>query len=82
MLSIYTHLSMPDHVHIFLSFPLRYSIAHVVGMLKSISGCEIFDKFPEVKKDLWGVLGGWIFCEDGGRQGDRRFDQEVYQISS
>ena len=26
-----------DHVHIFLSFPPRYSIAKVVGMLKSIS---------------------------------------------
>ncbi|MBT4513405.1 MAG: IS200/IS605 family transposase [Chloroflexi bacterium] len=26
-----------DHVHIFLSFPPRYSIARVVGMMKSIS---------------------------------------------
>ena len=51
----------PDHVHIFLSFPPRYSIAHVVGMLKSISGSEIFDKFPEVKKELW----GGEFWEDG-----------------
>jgi putative transposase len=50
-----------DHVHIFLGFPPRYSIAHVVGMLKSISGSEIFDKFPEVKKELW----GGEFWEDG-----------------
>jgi len=51
----------PDHVHIFLSFPPRYSIAHVVGMLKSISASEVFDKFPEVKKELW----GGEFWEDG-----------------
>lgn len=43
-----------DHVHIFLTFPPRYSIAHVVGLLKSISASEIFDEFPEVKKKLWG----------------------------
>ena len=44
----------PDHVHIFVSFPPKYSIARVVGMLKSISASEIFEKFPEVKKELWG----------------------------
>ena len=43
-----------DHVHIFLSFPPRYSIAHVVGALKSISAAEVFEEFPEVKKELWG----------------------------
>lgn len=51
----------PDHVHIFLSFPPRYSIARVVGMLKSISASEIFEKFPEVRKQLW----GGEFWEDG-----------------
>jgi len=51
----------PDHVHIFLSFPPRYSIAHVVGVLKSISAAEVFEEFPEVKKELW----GGEFWEDG-----------------
>ena len=51
----------PDHVHIFLSFASRYSVAHVVGMLKSISASEIFDECPGVKKDF---LGG-EFWEDG-----------------
>lgn len=51
----------PDHVHIFLSFPPRYSVAHVVGMLKSISASEVFDKFPVVEKELW----GGEFWEDG-----------------
>ena len=50
-----------DHVHIFLSFPPRYSIARVVGMLKSISASVIFREHSEVKKELW----GGEFWEDG-----------------
>ena len=50
-----------DHVHIFLSFPPRYSISRVVGMMKSISGGVIFKEYPEVKKQLWGGQ----FWEDG-----------------
>ena len=43
-----------DHVHLFVSFPPRESIARVVGKLKSISASVIFDEYPEVKRDLWG----------------------------
>ena len=43
-----------DHVHIFLSFPPRYSISKVVGILKSIGGSVIFQEHSEVKKELWG----------------------------
>ena len=50
-----------DHVHIFLSFPPRYSIARVVGMLKSISASVIFKEHPEVKKEMC----GGEFWEDG-----------------
>ena len=50
-----------DHVHLFLSFPPRYSISKVVGILKSISASVIFQEHPEVKKDLW----GGEFWEDG-----------------
>lgn len=50
-----------DHVHIFLSFPPKYSISKVVGMLKSISASVIFQEHPEVKKQLW----GGEFWEDG-----------------
>ena len=50
-----------DHVHIFLSFPPRYSIAKVVAMLKSISASELFQEFPQIKKELW----GGEFWEDG-----------------
>ena len=50
-----------DHVHVFLSFPPRYSIARVIGILKSISASRIFQGHPEVKKELW----GGEFWEDG-----------------
>jgi putative transposase len=61
-----------DHIHIFLSFPPRYSIARVVGMLKSISASEIFEEFPKVKNELWGgrILGRRIFCTNRRRQSD------------
>ena len=56
-----------DHVQIFLSFPPRYSISKVVGMLKSISASVIFREYPEVKKQLWGeVLGRRIFRQTVG----------------
>jgi len=50
-----------DHVHLCLSFPPRYSISKIVGMLKSISASVIFRDHPEVKRELW----GGEFWEDG-----------------
>ena len=43
-----------DHVHLFLSFPPRYSISKAVGILKSISASRVFQEHPEVKRELWG----------------------------
>ena len=43
-----------DHVHILISFPPRFSIGKVVGMLKSISARAMFEEFPGIKKKLWG----------------------------
>lgn len=51
----------PDHVHIFLSFPPRYSISKVVRILKSVSARVIFHEYSEVKRQLW----GGEFWEDG-----------------
>ncbi len=43
-----------DHVHLFVSFPPRESIARVVGKLKSISARIIFREYRGVKRELWG----------------------------
>lgn len=50
-----------DHVHLFVSFPPRHSIAEVVGKLKAISAKVLFDEFPEVERELY----GGEFWEDG-----------------
>ena len=49
-------------MHLFLSFPPRYSISKAVGILKSISASRVFQEHPEVKRELWG--GGELW-EDG-----------------
>ena len=43
-----------DHVHILVSFHPKYSIGQFVRLYKSITAKQIFLKFPEVKKSLWG----------------------------
>ncbi len=50
-----------DHVHIFCSFPPRYSIAQVVTRFKSLSARAVFREYPQVKRQLW----GGEFWEDG-----------------
>ena len=50
-----------DHVHIFTSIPAKYSVGELVRVLKSVSAKEIFLRYPEVKRELW----GGEFWEDG-----------------
>jgi putative transposase len=42
-----------DHVHMFVEAPPRYSPAQVVQIMKSVSGREVFKKFPKLRKQLW-----------------------------
>src|SRR5215470_8056904 len=51
----------PEHVHLFCSFPPRYSIAQLVTRCKSVSARAILRAFPQVKRRLW----GGEFWEDG-----------------
>ncbi len=44
----------PDHMHLFCSFPPRYSIAPVVIFFKSFSARAIFQEFPRIQRRLWG----------------------------
>ena len=43
-----------DHIHLLTSFHPKYAIGDFVRLYKSITARQIFLKFPEVKKDLWG----------------------------
>lgn len=43
-----------NHIHILCSFHPKYSIGETIRKFKSITGRELFKRFPELKKDLWG----------------------------
>ena len=42
-----------DHVHLLLAFAPKYSIARVVGILKSISASRTFHQFPWLRRTYW-----------------------------
>lgn len=43
---------MPDHIHLFVSAPPRWSPAEIVKKFKGISGSKLFLEFPELRKEL------------------------------
>ena len=46
--------AMPDHVHMLLSVPPKYSIAHTIGFLKGKSAIRIHRNVLKVKGTLFG----------------------------
>ena len=57
-----------DHVHCFVSAPLKISVTQIVKYLKGISGNQLFREYPQLRKSLWkGQLwNGSYFCETIG----------------
>lgn len=49
----------PDHVHLILNFPPKYSIATVVQILKQNTGRALKDKFDFLKRRYYGAGGIW-----------------------
>jgi putative transposase len=43
-----------DHVHVFLEAAPKYSPSRIAQILKSISAREIFQRFPWLRRKLWG----------------------------
>ena len=43
-----------DHIHLLVSFHPKYAIGDVVRLFKSVTARQLFTRFPELKKDLWG----------------------------
>jgi putative transposase len=48
-----------DHVHIVISFPLKYSIAKVAQIIKQNTGRALYEKFEFIRKRYWGRGGIW-----------------------
>lgn len=43
-----------NHMHVLCRFLPEYSGGDVIRLIKSITGKQIFQQVPEVKKELWG----------------------------
>ena len=43
-----------DHIHVFCGAKPTVSPMQILGTIKSITGRKVFEKLPEVKKELWG----------------------------
>ena len=44
----------PNHIHFFAGAPPKVAPARIVQVVKSITAREVFKKFPQIKKQLWG----------------------------
>lgn len=44
----------PDHIHLFLTIPPAIAVATALKLLKGITARRLFEKFPQLKKKLWG----------------------------
>ncbi len=67
-----------DHVHILCRFLPKYSGGQVIRIIKSITSRLLFQKFPEIKRYLW----GGEFWSDGYYIGtvSARGDKQVIEI--
>jgi len=43
-----------DHIHLLCSFHPKYGGSQIVGIFKSITAKQLFVRFPQLRKDLWG----------------------------
>ena len=43
-----------DHVHFLVQSVPTISVSSIVRIIKSLTSREIFKKYPEIKKELWG----------------------------
>jgi putative transposase len=52
-----------DHVHMLVSAPPRYFPSRVMNIIKSITARLMFKQFPDLKKQLWGMIAERVyFC--------------------
>ena len=70
-----THIGFDkNHVHFLCKFLPKYSGGQIIRLLKSITAREVFNKVPEIKRELWGGefwTDGYYFDTVSGR-GDKK----------
>jgi len=75
---------MPDHVHMMISIPPKYSVAQVIGYIKGKSAIQIVREFAGKKKNFVGqhfwARGYFVSTvgrdEEGIRKYIRQHEQE------
>ena len=45
---------LPDHVHVFVAAPPRWSPAELVRVRKSVSAQQVFKECPPLRERMWG----------------------------
>ena len=60
----------PDHIHMLVSIPPKYSVPSVMGYLKGKSSLMIFDKFASLKIQIreQGILVPRVLCRYRGEE--------------
>ena len=48
----------PDHVHLVVIIPPKISISTLMGHLKGRSAIRLYNRFPHIRKKLWGIIFG------------------------
>ena len=51
-----------DHIHFMLQSVPKYSASQIFRLVKSITALQLFENYPELRKELW----GGEFWSDGG----------------
>ncbi|WP_286294217.1 IS200/IS605 family transposase [Methylomarinovum tepidoasis] len=44
----------PDHIHLFLTIPPAIAVTDAIKILKGVTARRLFQRFPQLKKRLWG----------------------------
>jgi putative transposase len=69
----------PDHVHLFLSAPPSVAPSEMARQVKGATAGRVFQRFPEVKKQLWGGAF-WSGSSYVGSVGDMSGDTVLKSI--
>jgi len=44
----------PDHIHLFVSIPPKYSVSEIIKNIKGITSRRLQQEFPQLQKEYWG----------------------------
>ena len=77
--------AMPDHIHMCISIPPKYSVSHTVGFLKGKSAVRIHRELQGQKRMTglhFGATGYWVSTVGSDEATIRKYIQEQEQLES